>query len=257
MANKILRSLQSEGGFSVAEATIIDENRNIIDANSVKVLSNTNSKTFKKEYIAHATLTNTTTSTEMIPGHLVESNRIVFLTGFMLGTWFGYPVINWSVGSNSTLVNCTLQNHGLVNNELISVEFEAPYTSFNGNYNVIVINSNTFRFNTVAPIDINTPVNNQSAEVVSYGSSWEYAAKIECAVLSDSSNTLTLSATNLTVVKDKVPAGQTWAIVPVVNNSTKQITFTPSVSTNSDLEMRGNGIRWSGKIEIVYTERNY
>ena len=47
MATKVLKSLQSEGGFSVAEATIIDENRNIIDANTVKVLDSTNDKTFK------------------------------------------------------------------------------------------------------------------------------------------------------------------------------------------------------------------
>ena len=41
-----LKPLQSEGGFSVAEATIIDENRNIIDANSVKVLSLIKAMTF-------------------------------------------------------------------------------------------------------------------------------------------------------------------------------------------------------------------
>ena len=41
------------------------------------------------------------------------------------------------------------------------------------------------------------------------------------------------------------------------NNTTKEISFTPSVSTTSDIELRGSGIRWSGKVEIIYTERNY
>ena len=36
MATQIVKSFQSEGGFSVKEATIIDENRHVIDAASVK-----------------------------------------------------------------------------------------------------------------------------------------------------------------------------------------------------------------------------
>jgi hypothetical protein len=257
MANKILKSLQSEGGFSVAEATIIDENRNIIDAHTIKVLDNTNNKTFKKEYIVHGSLTNSITSLQMIPGHVIETNRIVFVTGFMLGTWLGYPVATYNVGANSTLVTCTLQNHGLQNNNLISVEFGSTYSSFNGNYNITRINNNTFTFNTSSPLDASLPVLQQSLEVTSYGDNWEYATKIESAILSDDTNFLSLAAISNTIVKDNVPPGHVWNIVPVVNNTTKIITFTPSVSTTSDIEMRGNGIRWSGKIEIVYTERNY
>ena len=89
---RVLKSLQSEGGFSVAEATIIDENRNVIDAHSVKVLDNANNKTFKKDYIVHGTLTDSVTSVEMTPTHAVESDRIVFVNGFFLGTWNGYPI---------------------------------------------------------------------------------------------------------------------------------------------------------------------
>ena len=48
---KILKSVQSDGGFSVSDETIIDPTRNIIDANSVKVLDISNSRTFKKEFI--------------------------------------------------------------------------------------------------------------------------------------------------------------------------------------------------------------
>jgi len=257
MATKILRSLQSEGGFSVAEATIIDENRNIIDAHTVKVLDNTNDKTFKKEYIVHGSLSNTVTSLEMEPGHAIEVNRIVFLTGFLLGTWVGYPVVTYSANANSTTVQCTLQDHGLADNDLISVEFIAPYDTFNGNYNVTIVNENSFTFETSTPLDINLPVLEQSLEVTSYSATWEYAVKIESAVLSDGNNDLSLAAISKSVVKDNIPPGHTWDIIPVVNNTTKEVTFSPSVSTTSDIELRGNGIRWSGKVEIVYTERNY
>lgn len=254
---KILKSLQSEGGFSVKEATIIDENRNIIDAHTVKVLDNTNSKTFKKEYVVHGLLNNATTSLEMIPTHAVESNRIVFLTGYLLGTWKGYPIAVYTANANSTTVTCTLANHGLSTGNLISVVFKAPYTAFNNNYNVTVTNNNTFTFTTATPLDINNPVLQQELEVSSYSLNWEYSIKIEASVLSDSSNNLTISSNLNTIVKDNIPPGQTWAVVPVANNTTKTLTFSPSVATNSSLELRGSGIRWSGKVEIVYTERNY
>lgn len=257
MATKVLKSLQSEGGFSVAEATIIDENRNIIDAHTVKVLDNTNDKTFKKEYIVHGSLTNATSSLEMEPGHLIEPDRIVFATGFLLGTWVGYPVVTYSANANSTTVVCTLQDHGLSDNDIISVEFQAPYTGFDGNYLVTVTDESTFTFDTATPLDVNLPVLQQSLEVTSYSATWEYAVKIESAVLSNGANDLSLSASSLTVVKDNIPPGHDWSITPVVNNTTKEFTYTPSVSTTSDIELRGNGIRWSGKVEIVYTERNY
>jgi hypothetical protein len=257
MATKVLKSLQSEGGFSVAEATIIDENRNIIDAHTVKVLDNTNDKTFKKEYMVHGSLSNAISSLEMQPGHVIEENRIVFITGFLLGTWVGYPVVTYSANANSTTVVCTLQQHGLTDGEIISIAFQSPYTGFDGNYVITVTDENLFTFDTASPLDINLPVLQQSLEVTSYSATWEYAAKIESAVLSDENNNLSLAASSLTVVKDKVPPGHTWGITPVVNNTSKEFTFTPSISTTSDIELRGNGIRWSGKVEIVYTERNY
>jgi hypothetical protein len=257
MATKVLKSLQSEGGFSVAEATIIDENRNIIDANTVKVLDSTNDKTFKKEYIVHGSLDNATTSLEMQPGHVIESDRIVFVSAFLLGTWVGYPVVTFNANANSTTVQCTLQDHGLADSDLISVEFQNPYTGFNNNYNVTVVSDDSFTFETASPLDLNLPVLQQNLEVTSYSSDWEYAVKIESAVLSDGANTLTLAAFTKNVVKDSVPPGHTWDIAPVVNNTTKEISFTPSVSTTSDIELRGSGIRWSGKVEIIYTERNY
>jgi hypothetical protein len=255
---KILKPLQSEGGFAVSEAAIIDPDRNVIDANSVKVIDNTNSKTFKKEYIVHGSLDDGTVSLEMTPGHLVESNRIVFLNGFMLGTWTGYPIAVFTSNANSTTVNCTLLDHGLSDGQLISVEFSNPtYSLFNNNYNINLVDNNNFTFDTLSPLDTNLPVLNEELEIVSYSDTWEYAVKIEASVLSDSSNNLSVSASILNVVKDSVPPGHSWSIVPVVNNTTKQLTFTPSYSSNTTIELRGNGIRWSGKVDIVYTERNY
>ena len=107
MATKIVKSFQSEGGFSVKEATIIDENRHIIDAASVKVLDDSNTRTFKKEYVVHGSLNDATTSIEMTPTHTVAADRIVFVTGFMLGTWKGYPVATYNVGANDTTVTCS------------------------------------------------------------------------------------------------------------------------------------------------------
>jgi hypothetical protein len=254
---KILKSLQSEGGFSVAESTIIDENRNLIDVHTLKVLDNTNDKTFKKEYIVHGVLDDQNVSFPLQPGHPVEADRIVFLTGFLLGTWEGYPIVIFNANANSTTVSCNLPNHGLSNNALISVQFQAPYTSFNGNYNVTVTGVNTFTFVTSTPLNVNTPVLSQQLEVTSYPLNWEYATKIESAVLSNSNNDLSVSAILHSVVKDNVPPGHIWGIEATVNNTTKELTFTPSVSTNTTLELRGTGILWSGKIEIVYTERNY
>lgn len=254
---KILRSLQSEGGFSVAEATIIDENRNIIDAHTIKILDNSNDKTFKKDYIIHGTLNDIDTSIEMTPTYQVEPDKIVFLSAFLLGTWEGYPIAVFNANANSVTVTCQLDNHGLSDGQLISVQFKDPYTSFNNNYNVVVVNSNTFRFDTNTPLDVNLPVLLQELEVVSYSSIWEYAIKIESAVLSNSNNTLSLAAVSKTIVKDNIPPGHTWEVNPIVNDTTKILTFTPSVSSNTSLEERGNGIRWSGKVEIIYTERSY
>jgi hypothetical protein len=255
---KILKPLQSEGGFAVAEAAIIDPDRNIIDAKSVKVLDNLNTKSFKKEYIIHGSLDNANVSLEMTPGHLVETNRVVFLTGFLLGTWTGYPIAVFNANANSTTVTCTLPNHGLSDNDLISVEFSNPtYTSFDNNYNVTVVDNSTFRFDTLSPLDVNLPVLSQELEVTSYPLYWEYAVKIESAVLSDSVNDLSISASLSNVVKESIPPGHTWGVTPIVNNTTKELTFTPSYSSNTSIELRGNGIRWSGKVDIVYSERNY
>lgn len=258
MATQNLKSFQSEGGFSVSEATIIDADRNIIDAHTVKVLDNNNDKTFKKEYMAHLGLTDVVQSGEMLPTHEVEADRIVFLSGFFLATWVGYPVAVFDVNANSTQVNCTLPDHGLTTGDNIIIDFSNnARDSANGTYPVTVVDSSTFNFNTSAPLDVNAPILQENLEITSYPLNWEYAAKIESAVISSPTQTLTIAASTTTVVKDNVPPGHTWTIVPTVNNVTNVLTFTPSVASNAGIELRGNGIRWSGKVEIVYSQRNY
>ena len=257
MATQIVKSFQSEGGFSVKEETIIDENRHIIDAASVKVQDGTNTRTFKKEYIVHASLSDVTKSAEMTPTHTVGADRIVFVTGFMLGTWKGYPVASYNVGANDTTVTVSLANHGLSQGDTISIEFQSPYLTSNGNFNVVsVIDLNTFTFETTTALNVNNPIIGEFLEITSYPLNWEQAIKIESAVLSDTLQQLTIAAQSKTVVKDSTPPGQTWNIDAIINNTTKVLTFTPSVIGNQ-LQLRGNGIRWSGKVEIVFTERNY
>ena len=185
---KILKSVQSDGGFSVSDETIIDPTRNIIDANSVKVLDISNSRTFKKEFIIHGSLNNANVSLEMTPTHSVSFNRIVFVSGFMVGTWTGYPIAVYTANANSTLVECTLADHGLTTGDVISVEFAAPYLSSNGNFTVTVVDDDEFTFNTSSPLNVNSPVLAQSAEITSYIETWEIAVKIESAVISDSVN---------------------------------------------------------------------
>jgi len=257
MATQIVKSFQSEGGFSVKEATIIDENRHVIDAASVKVQDGDNTRTFKKEYIVHTSLSDGTKSAEMTPTHTVGADRIVFVSGFMLGTWKGYPVGTYNVGANDSTVTVTLANHGLSQGDVISIEFQSPYLSSNGNFTVAsVVDLNTFTFTTTNPLNVNNPIVGAFLEVTSYPLNWEQAIKIESAVLSDTLQQLTIAAQSKTVVKDSTPPGQTWNVDAIINNTTKVLTFTPSVTGNK-LQLRGNGIRWSGKVEIVFTERNY
>ena len=115
---------------------------------------------------------------------------------------------------------------------------------------------NTFTFTTTNPLNVNNPIVGAFLEITSYPLNWEQAVKIESAVLSDTLQQLTIAAQSKTVVKDSTPPGQTWNVDAIINNTTKVLTFTPSVIGNK-LQLRGNGIRWSGKVEIVFTERNY
>ena len=119
-----------------------------------------------------------------------------------------------------------------------------------------MVDINTFTFDTNNPLNVNNPIVGAFMEITSYPLNWEQAVKIESAVLSDTLQQLTIAAQSKTVVKDSTPPGQTWNIDAIINNTTKVLTFTPSVTGNK-LQLRGNGIRWSGKVEIVFTERNY
>ena len=193
----------------------------------------------------------------MTPTHTVAADRIVFVTGFMLGTWKGYPVATYNVGANDTTITVTLNEHGLSQGDSIDIEFQSPYLSSNGTFTVAsVVDLNTFTFTTTNPLNVNNAVVGAFLEITSMSLNWEQAIKIESAVLSDTLQQLTIAAQHKTVVKDNTPPGQTWDINAIINNTTKVLTFTPSVSANK-LQLRGNGVRWSGKVEIVYTERNY
>lgn len=259
---KVLRPLQSEGGFSVAEETIIDPQRNIIDVHTIKVLNNSNDKTFKKEFISHSTLTDSNPSVVLDPGHSVEADRIVFMTGFLLGTWEGFPIVDFTVNANSTNVVCALTNHGLTTGDSIAVVFDnSSYTAYDTTYTVTVVDDDNFTIQTASPLDQNNPVLNEIFEITAVNSNdwgnWEYAVKIESAVLSDTNQVLSTAAHAVTIVKDNTPPGQVWTVSPTVNNVTYELSFLSAVATNGTLEKRGSGIRWCAKVDIVYTERSY
>jgi len=97
-----------------------------------------------------------------------------------------------------------------------------------------------------------------TVEFTNYGSKWEYAIKIETAVLTDDlpDQTLSIAAVSSTIVRDNVPPGHEWSLVPSVNQTTKDFSFQASVTTNGTLQSIGTGIRWVGNVSVVVTERD-
>ena len=254
---RVLRSLQSEGGFSVKEATIIDPNRDIIDANSVKVTNVLNTSAFKKEFVAFATLDDVTSSASLDPAHVIARNKVAFTNVFAIATWDGYPIGLYVINANESIVSISLSDHGLSTGDSITVAFDASASSANGSYQVVVVDSDNFTFDIGTPINASDPTLG-NAEFTNYGRKWEYAIKLETAILTDdvADQTLSIAAVSSTIVRDNVPPGHTWTLVPGVNQTTKEFSFQASVSSNGTLESIGTGVRWVGNVSAVVTERD-
>jgi len=254
---RVLKSLQSEGGFSVKEATIIDANRDIIDANSVKVTNVLNTTAFKKEYVAFATLNDTVGSTSFNPAHVIDRNKVAFITTFAIGTWEGYPIGLYVINANESIVTVSLADHGLTTGDSITASFDTAGSAANGSYQVVVVDADNFTFDVGTPVDAANPTLGD-VEFTSYGNKWEYAIKIESAVLTDdvADQTLSIAAISSTIVRDNVPPGHTWTLVPSVNQTTKEFSFQATVSSNGTLESVGTGVRWVGNVVAVVTERD-
>ena len=254
---RVLKSLQSEGGFSVKEATIIDANRDIIDVNSVKVTNVLNTTAFKKEYVAFATLTDTVGAASLEPAHVIDRNKVAFTEVFAIATWDGYPIGLYTINANESIVSVSLTGHGLTTGDSIVASFDSSASSADGTYQAVVVDANNFTFDIGTAIDANNPTLGD-VEFTSYGSKWEYAIKIETAILTDNvaDQTLSIAAISSTIVRDNVPPGHTWALVPSVNQTTKEFSFQASVSSNGTLESIGTGVRWVGNVSAVVTERD-
>ena len=254
---RILKSLQSEGGFSVKESTIIDANRDIIDANSVKVTNVLNTTAFKKEYVAFATLNNSVGSASLEPAHVLDKNKVAFTSVFAIATWDGYPIGLYTINANESIVSISLAGHELTTGDFIDVSFDSSASSANGTYQAVVVDANNFTFDIGTPIDASNPTLG-TVEFTNYGSKWEYAIKIETAILTDNvtDQTLSIAASSSTIVRDNVPPGHTWTLVPSVNQTTKEFSYQATVSSNGTLESIGTGIRWVGNVSVVVTERD-
>jgi hypothetical protein len=254
---KILKPLQSEGGFSVSEESIIDPDRNILKANSVEVVNNTFADATKKEFITYNTATNSSPTVNLNPFFPVGTSSIVFSKANVLITWKGYPIAQYNVNANSPIATITLDNHRLSQGNSISLIFDNDGSVADGTYTVTsVINNSTFTVNTGIVFNPSQSIVNGTVEITSYGLYWEYSAEVVTTCLSDENNNLTLAGVSKTVLKDDVPVGHTWNVVPTANNTEKTFGYQVEINTNGDLEFRSAGVECAAFITNVSSTRD-
>jgi hypothetical protein len=254
---KFLKPLQSEGGFSVAEESIIDPQRNILKANSIEVVNNTFTDAFKKEFISFNTATDISSTVNLEPFSDVSSNNIIFSKANILLSWKGYVIAQYSVNANSSIATVTLDNHGLSIGSNVTLLFDTQGTESNGTYPVLnIINNSVFTVDTGIVFNPSQSIVNGTVEITSYGLYWEYSLEIITTCLSDSSNNLTLAGVSKTVLKDNIPVGHIWNVFPTVNNTLKTFGYQVQISTNGTLESQANGVECSAFITNVSSVRD-
>jgi len=254
---KILKSLQSEGGFSVSEETIIDSTRNILKANSVQVVNNTFADANKIEFIGNNLANDTNATVTLDPSQTINANTIVFSKTSSLITWKGYPVGQYNVNLGDTTASISLENHGFAQGDSITLQFDAAGSVADGTYTVTsVIDDTNFTVNTGIVFDAVSAIVNGSVEITSYGLYWEYSLELSTTCLSDSTNNLSLAGTSRTVLKDNVPPGHTWEIEPIVNNVNKTLSYQITITSNSSIELQGSGAECMGFISNVSAIRD-
>ena len=253
---KILKSLQSEGGFSVAEETIIDPDRNILKANSVEVINNIFSDAYKKEFITFNTANDTSSSVNLNNFTPVSASEIVFSKANIVLTWKGYSIGQYNVNANSSIARILLDNHGLSIGDSVTLSFDVQGSGSDGTYTVTnVLNNSTFEVDTGIIFNPVASIVNGIVELENYGLYWEYSVEITTTCLSDSSNILSLAGVSKTVLKDNIPVGHVWNINPVVNNTTKTFGYQVSISSNGSLENHSSGVDCVGLISNVSSGR--
>lgn len=253
---KILKSLQSEGGFSVAEETIIDPQRNVIKANSVEVVNNIFADAYKKEFITFNTANDTTSSVNLNNFTSVPASTIVFSKANVVLTWKGYAIGQYNVNANSSIARITLDGHGLNIGDSVTLTFDPQGSGSDGTYTVTdVIDTSVFDVDTGIIFNPVASIVNGVVELENYGLYWEYSVEVTTTCLSDSSNTLSLAGVSKTILKDNVPVGHTWNINPVINNTAKTFGYQVSISSNGTLENHGSGVDCVGHITVVSSGR--
>jgi hypothetical protein len=251
-----LRPLQSEAGFSVAEETIIDSSRNVVKSNSIEIVNTTYPTASKKEYISYATANDINSTPTVSPSVLIPANNILFSNATLLLTWEGYPTAEYTVNTNSTLVQVNLTGHGLSAGDTITVVFDSQGSVNDGTYTVLeIVNSSTFTFNATEIFNPESPIVGGEIEITSYGRYWEYASELKTSILSDSSNNLTLSSWIKSTTKENIPPGHVWEVGPIVNNTSKEFSYSFSISSTGSLENYGSGVKAVIKIDNVLAER--
>ena len=251
-----LKPLQSEGGFSVAESTIIDSNRNVLAANSVEVINSSFTTSYKKEFISYNTANNANSTVNLDDFESISSNKICFSSANILLSWKGYPIGSYNVNTNESIVRVSLANHALSVGNNITIIFDATYSSQDGTYQVLEVTSpSTFTFDTGVVFDPLDPIVNSILEISSYGDSWEYSLKIETTILSDNSNNLTISGIAKTITKESIPPGHTWNVIPQVNNSNQTFGYQIAISSNGSLENISSGVKATAHITNVLAQK--
>lgn len=254
---KILKSLQSEGGFSVSEETIIDSTRNILKANSVQVVKNTFADANKIEFIANNLANNTNSTVTLDPEQTIDADTIVFSKASSLITWKGYPVGQYNVNIGDTTASISLENHGFSQGDSITLQFDAAGSVADGTYTVTsIIDDTNFTVNTGIVFNAVNTIVNGSVEITSYGLYWEYSTEVSTTCMSDSSNNLSLAGVSKTVLKDNVPPGHVWEIEPIVNNVSKTLSYQITITSNASIELQSNGAECMGFVSNVSALRD-
>lgn len=253
---KILKPLQSEGGFSVSEESIIDPDRNILKVNSIEVINNSFSDATKKEFITFNKANDAGSTVNLNNFITVGANQIVFSKASILLTWKGYPTAQYNVNINESVARIFLDNHGLEVGDSVTLAFDAAGQANDGTYTISnVIDISTFEVDTGSVFDPFNAIIGGIVELQNFGLYWEYSAEITTTCLSDSSNNLSIAGVSKTVLKDNVPVGHVWNINPVINNVAKTFGYQVEITTNASLEFQSTGVDCVGYICNVSSGR--
>lgn len=253
---KILKPLQSEGGFSVSEESIIDPDRNVIKANSVEVVNNIFASANKKEFITFNKADDSGSSVNLDNLTVLPANKIVFSKANVLLTWKGYPTAQYNVDANSSVARIFLDGHGLSQGDSVTLSFDTQGQGSDGTFSVTtIVNSSVFEVDTGTIFNPIASIVGGIVELQNYGLYWEYSVEITTSCVSDHANNLTLAGVSKTVLKDNVPVGHSWSVNPSIDNVQKTFGYQVAITANASLEFQSTGVDCMGFVCNVSADR--